>query len=104
MRDAKAVESIFAEQASVVIFVPFKKGMLRFCADFRESNAVAERDSYPKQRLDECIDLLGDAAMFATLDTVTTVTGRLKVPKHTETSRHIHPIVVLSASFGCWPD
>jgi hypothetical protein len=34
----------------------------------RKLNAITVRDSYPLPRMDECIDSLGDAKMFTTLD------------------------------------
>jgi len=42
--------------------------MLRLCVDYRLLNAVSKRDSYPLPRMDECIDSLGEAKVFSTLD------------------------------------
>ena len=41
---------------------------MRFCVGYRKLNAVPVRDSYPLPRMDECIDSLGDATVFTTLD------------------------------------
>jgi hypothetical protein len=41
---------------------------MRFCIDYRMLNTVTVRDSYPLPRMDECIDSLGDASVFSTLD------------------------------------
>ena len=45
-------------------------GSTRFCVDYRKLNAVTVRDSYPLPRMDECIDSLGDAKIFTTIDCV----------------------------------
>eukprot|EP00171_Calliarthron_tuberculosum_P023710 IDg23710t1 len=47
---------------------PKKDGSLRFCIDYRRLNAVTKRDSYPLPRMDDCIDSLGTANIFTTLD------------------------------------
>lgn len=36
--------------------------------DQRKLNAVTKRDSHPTPRMDECINLLGKATVFSTLD------------------------------------
>ena len=64
----KVIEPSDAEWASPVVFVPKKDGTLRFCVDYRKLNAVTKRDSYPIPRMDECIDSLGEATIFTTLD------------------------------------
>lgn len=45
-------------------------GSLWFCVDYRRLNAVTERDSYPIPRKDECMDFLGKARIFSTLDAI----------------------------------
>jgi len=41
---------------------------MRFCVDYRQLNEVTVRDVYPLPRMDDCIDILGDAKVFSTLD------------------------------------
>lgn len=45
-----------------------KNGTLHHSVDFRKLNAVIVGHSYQILCMDECIDLLGDAAIFTTLD------------------------------------
>ena len=54
--------------ASPVVLAAKKDGTLRLCVDYRRLNAVTIRDSYPIPRMDECIDSLGEATVFTTLD------------------------------------
>jgi len=51
-----------------VVLVPKNDGTLRFCVDYRLLNAVTKRDSYQLPRMDECIESLGEANVFSTLD------------------------------------
>ena len=62
------IEPASSEWASPVVLVPKKDGSLRFCVDYRRLNKLTRRDSYPIPRMDECIDSLGDATVFTTLD------------------------------------
>ena len=61
-------EPATTEWASPIVFAPKKDGTLRFCVDYRRLNAMTIRDSYPIPRMDECIDSLGNAQVFSTLD------------------------------------
>jgi Reverse transcriptase (RNA-dependent DNA polymerase) len=51
-----------------VVLVPKPDGSLQFCVDYRRLSAVTIRDSYSLPRMDECIEYLGDACVFTTLD------------------------------------
>jgi Reverse transcriptase (RNA-dependent DNA polymerase) len=62
------IEPATSEWASPVVLVPKHDGSLRFCIDYRKLNAITVRDTYPLPRMDECIDSLGDAVVFSTLD------------------------------------
>jgi len=48
--------------------VPKPDGSVRFCIDYRKLNVMTVKDAYPIPRMDECIDYLGNARLFSTLD------------------------------------
>jgi hypothetical protein len=62
------IEPSTSEWSSLVVLAPKRDGEKRFCVDYRKLNNLTECDVYPQQRLDECIDSLGDAVVFWTLD------------------------------------
>jgi len=68
MLESKVVRPRTSEWASPVVVVPKKDESPRFCVDFRRLNAVTKKDSYPIPRMEDCIDSLGDARVFSTLD------------------------------------
>ena len=62
IRDAKS------EWASPVVLLLKSDGSMRFCVDYRRLNELTVRDLYPLPRIEDCLDSLGEAAFFTTLD------------------------------------
>ena len=62
------VEPTASPWASNVVLVKKNDGELRFCVDFRQLNSCTVKDSYPLPRIDTCMDALGGARYFSTLD------------------------------------
>lgn len=68
MRSMGVIEPASGVWASLVVMVPKPDGSVRFCIDYRKSNLMTIKDAYPIPSMDECIDSLGDATVFYTLD------------------------------------
>ena len=68
MLSEQFIEAAQSEWASPVVLVNKPDGSLRFCIDYRKLNALTVKDTYPLPRMDECLDSLGDAVVFSTLD------------------------------------
>ena len=64
----EVIEPSLSELASPVVLIPKPYGSPRFCIDHRQLNEPTVRDSYPIPRMDDCLDSLGDAQFFSTLD------------------------------------
>jgi hypothetical protein len=62
------IEPESTEWASPVVLVPKPDGTMRFCVDYLKLNAMTIRDTYPRPRMDECIDSLENVRIFITLD------------------------------------
>jgi len=54
--------------ASPVVVVPKKNGKARFCVDYRQLNKITKKDAHPLLRMTDCLDSLGDAQVFTSLD------------------------------------
>ena len=67
-RDLGVIEPLSEEWAFPVVLVPKPDGTMRFCVDRRQLNEVTVRDVYLLPRMNDCIDCLGDAKVFSTLD------------------------------------
>jgi len=66
--EADVIEPTSSESGFPVVLVPERDGTLRVCVHYRLLNVVTKKDCYPLPRMDECIDSLGEATIFSTLD------------------------------------
>jgi len=64
----KVIEPSHSAWASPVVIVPKKNGKARFCVDCRRLNIITKKDAYPLPRMEDCLDSLGDARVFTSLD------------------------------------
>lgn len=62
------IEPASSEWAIPVVLVPKSDGLFRFFVDYRILNEAKVVDTYPLKRMDDCIDILGDAVVFYKLD------------------------------------
>jgi len=68
MLELEVMEPSQSEWASPVVLIPKRDESPRFCIDYRQLNERTVRDSYPLPRMDDCLDVSGDAQFFSTLD------------------------------------
>lgn len=68
MQAQDVIEPTHSEWSSPVVLAPKSDGSLRFCIECRRLNALTVKDSYPLPRTHECLDSLGNALNFSTLD------------------------------------
>jgi hypothetical protein len=68
MLDMDVIEPASGPCSAPVVLMPKPDGTIRFCIDYRKLNAVTENDSYALPRVDDCLDSLGDARYFSTMD------------------------------------
>ncbi len=57
-----------ASEWATVILVCKKDEGVRWCVDYRRFNSLTVKDAYHLPKIDECLDVLGGATMFSTLD------------------------------------
>ena len=68
MLDLGVLEPSDAEWSFRVHVVPNPGDHFRFCVDYRRLNERTVKNIYPIPRMDDCLDSLGDATVFSTLD------------------------------------
>ena len=62
------IEESQSNWSSPCILVPKHDGGFRFCTDFRKVNDKTKSDSFPKPRIADCIDQIGNAKFVSTFD------------------------------------
>jgi len=80
MLDLGVIEPSDAEWSFPVVFVPKPDGHFRFFAEYRRLNERTVRDVNPITRTDDCLESLGDATVFSTLDCNSGCDGRTPGP------------------------
>ena len=68
MKAQGVIEESTSPWASPIVLVPKRDGSLRFAVDYRRVNSITQGDSYALPRMDDCLDALGGAQYFTTLD------------------------------------
>jgi len=64
----KVIEPSHSAWASPVVIVPKKNGKARFCVDYRGLYNITKKDAYPLPRMEDCLESVGDANVFTSLD------------------------------------
>ena len=62
------IRESLSEYAAPVTLVPKPDGTWRFCTDYRRLNSVTNEARFPLPRMDDCIDQVGHASYFSTID------------------------------------
>lgn len=86
-----ATELATTERLSPIEFSTRTNFSLRFCLEYQTLNAITVRECYSLPRINECIDWLGEATIFSTLDASSSYCQIVIVPKYcekTELTRH----------------
>jgi Reverse transcriptase (RNA-dependent DNA polymerase) len=68
MLDMDVIEPASGPWSAPVVLVPKPDWTILFCIEYRRLNAVTQNDSYALPRFDDCLDSLGEARYFTTLD------------------------------------
>ena len=64
------VVPVMSPYATNIVVVKKQDGSLRFCADYRRLNDSTKKDSYPLPNITTCLEALGGAKYFSSLDLV----------------------------------
>ena len=63
------IEPAASPWSSNVVLIQKPRGQgLRFCVDYRQVNQLTYKDSYPLPRIDTCLQSIGKAKFFSTID------------------------------------
>ena len=62
------IEPAASPWASNVVLAKKADGSLRFCVDYRQLNELTYKNCCPLPRFSACLDVLGCATFFSTLD------------------------------------
>ena len=62
------IEPAASPWASNVVLANKSDSSLRFCLDYRQLNELTYKESYPLPRISACLDSLGGAAFYSTMD------------------------------------
>ena len=68
MREQGVLEDSKSPFASPIVLVRKKNGEWRFCADYRQLNAITIKDAYPLPRIDDSLEALRANSYFTKLD------------------------------------
>ena len=68
MLGAGVVEPCSSPWSRNVVLPKKSDGSLRFCVDYRRLNELTYKDSFPLPRIDTCLNALGEAVYFSTVD------------------------------------
>jgi len=68
MLDLGVIEPSNVEWFFTMVVMPKPGGQFRFFVDYRRLNKRTAKDVYPIERMDGCLDSLGDATVFPILD------------------------------------
>jgi len=68
MLKLEVIDPSQSEWAIPVVLIQKPDGSPRICIHYRRLNESTVRDWYPLPRMDDCLDSLGHAQFFSTLD------------------------------------
>ena len=68
VREHGIIKQAMSDWAAPTVIVKKKDDTIRLCVDYRRLNAVSRVDPHPMPRIDELIDMLGQAVHISTLD------------------------------------